>query len=254
MALVTMLDSVNPRSIPADAAAVAGYIDGPYSWTTAEWNRFATHYKLSITTRTNVLADVIDVERGDASDADSVTWAGRRRVMGIEPIVYRDQADIATNVAAFRAAGQAPPLYWVAHWTGTAPTSLPAGVIAIQYADAAMAGADYDMSVLDTDVYQEVFLSSPQDLATAFLESSLAPYGGTKPDGTAYKVGDALADIVVAISNGVGHVPGDMTVFQRFSKIDSTLAAMTPGGPVAPIIFSASGDVTFTPTAPPAAG
>jgi len=244
-----MYDSVNPEAIPVDAPAIALYLDGPYAWPGDQMRRFPTPYTLTITTRMNVLADVIDVERGDASDAESVMWARRRLAMGITPIVYKDESGLDANRAAFTAAGVPLPLYWVAHWTGAAPTVLPAGVFAVQYANSAQAGGDYDLSIMDGDLFEEIFMTTP---ATSFLEASLAPYGGIKPDGTPYKVGDALADIVVAISNGVGHVPGDKTIFQRFSQIDSTLAAMTPGGPVAPIVFSATGNVTFTPVAPPA--
>lgn len=83
-------DSANPESIPADAYGVAGYIDGPYTWTYADWHRFY-RAKMFITIDIlggNVHADAEDVEDYGVPLRDLRRWARARLRMGFIPIIY----------------------------------------------------------------------------------------------------------------------------------------------------------------------
>lgn len=82
----------------------------------------------------------VDIEAGswqlNAAGAGRFLWgwkAGMKKAGYLRPLGYVPKA-----------AG----LDWVADWTGVRPTSLPAGVVGVQYRNAVAAGA-YDLSVFD---------------------------------------------------------------------------------------------------------
>ena len=70
---VLMYDGINSlaagiaRQFP-DAAKIAGYANGTYAWSAAEWNLFphADHVHIAVRAAFNA-GDVLDVETGDAS-------------------------------------------------------------------------------------------------------------------------------------------------------------------------------------------
>ena len=107
----TLYDSVNAFAIPSGVEHVAGYIDGKYAWTDAEWSRFASAVtKLKITVLGSDAADVLDVEKYDATTADAAAWISRNP----GKMIYCS----ASNVPAVKAAlGSAPYRLWVADWT-----------------------------------------------------------------------------------------------------------------------------------------
>ena len=141
-----MYDSVTARDIPLSARMVAGYVDGTYTWTAADWARFphAVHVTISAIGRVN--AHVLDVERGDATPDFAPGWVRRRRGVGADPTIYCNASTWPAVRAAFRAQGVAEPHYWIALWDGRAqPVS---GAVAKQYADPPASGGHYDLSIV----------------------------------------------------------------------------------------------------------
>lgn len=128
-----MHDSVTATDIPTDAAMVAGYINGRWAWSPADWARFPAAVKVRIaTSASGPDGHVLDVETGAAAAAEAPEWVTMRRQAGLAtPTVYCNLSTWPAVRAAFRAAGVAEPLYWIAHYTGT--PDIPAGAIACQY-------------------------------------------------------------------------------------------------------------------------
>lgn len=143
-----MYDSTNPAAIPANAAMVAGYVDGAYAWSAADWARFpgAVKVRIAVFSTTND-GHVGDCEPGCMSVAGAVGWVQTRRRSGVDPTVYCNTSTWPSVVAAFRAAGVAEPHYWVAQYDGS--PVIPAGAVAKQYADPPNgSGGNFDKSVV----------------------------------------------------------------------------------------------------------
>lgn len=90
-----MFDGINSlaagiaRQFPG-AAKIAGYVDGIYAWSQAEWDLFphADHVKIAVRASTNA-GDVLDVENGDATPAEAAAWIRMRHAAGLfRPTVY----------------------------------------------------------------------------------------------------------------------------------------------------------------------
>jgi hypothetical protein len=143
-----MYDSTTASAIPTNAAMVAGYCDGLYVWSEADWNRFPNAVKVRIAVKpyTND-GHALDVEPGNWNAAASVDWVLLRRSAGMVPTVYCGSwapgytwEDV---LAAHAARGVPPPLIWYANYDGV--KVVPAGAVAKQYADA----GPYDLSVVE---------------------------------------------------------------------------------------------------------
>jgi hypothetical protein len=156
-----MYDGINSlaagihRQFP-NAAMVAGYINGRYAWTQAEWNLFphAKHVTISITASANA-GDVLDVEPGDATPAQAGGWIAKRKSAGLHrPTIYCNRSTIpAVREGTGRYVLGHDYDIWVADWTGsahqvTAPgPGAAAACAAIQYRST----TGYDVSaVYDT--------------------------------------------------------------------------------------------------------
>lgn len=130
----TMYDGIDSDAdvIPTDAQLVAGYVDGDYAWGTADWARFphSVHVGIAVSSSTNS-GSVLDVETGDATPAESVTWVLTRRRSGADPTVYCNTSTWPTVRSAFQSRSVAEPHYWVASYDGN--TAIPAGAVAHQY-------------------------------------------------------------------------------------------------------------------------
>lgn len=142
-----MYDSTTATDIPASAAAVAGYVDGLYKWSDADWQRFPHALKVRIavfeTTNDGV---VLDVENGNATPAQSVDWVVMRRKVGVDPTVYTALSNWQNVRNAFHARNVREPHYWIADWNNKA--IIPAGAIACQYADSVITGSHFDLSII----------------------------------------------------------------------------------------------------------
>lgn len=145
----TMYDGVNSDApgIPVSAQLVAGYDDGLYRWSAADWARFpnSIHVHIAVFASTDS-GVVLDVETGDATPAQSVDWVLMRRRAGVDPTVYCNTSTWPSVRAAFAARGVAEPHYWVAQYDNAA--TIPAGAIAKQYADDILLSKPYDLSAV----------------------------------------------------------------------------------------------------------
>lgn len=143
----TMYDSVNAGAIPRDAEMVAGYVDGKFAWSQADWDRFPNAVKVTISAVGTRLAHVVDVEQGCVWPVENaVPWVQWARANGIDPTVYCNwQNDLHRVRLAFDQAGVEQPHYWVAKYDGR--REIPAGTVGKQYmAPESGAPGHYDVS------------------------------------------------------------------------------------------------------------
>ena len=137
----TWYDGVTASRLPSGAQMVAGYVDGTYRWSTADWARFPNAVKLQIAVHATTVADILDVETGnDMTPSHWVSWVRLCRTAGRRPTVYMNGSTWPSVRSAFRSAGVAEPDYWVAQYDGN--PAIPAGAVAKQYAT----NNDYDTS------------------------------------------------------------------------------------------------------------
>lgn len=142
-----MGDSTTAADIPQTFDMVAGYIDGIYQWSAADWLLFPGKPRVRIAIHATTLdGHVLDVEWGAASPQDIPAWLTARRAAGADPIVYVNRSNWQAAKDACAAAGVAEPHWWLAAY-GTGPT-LDAGLVAKQYANEALTGGHYDASVV----------------------------------------------------------------------------------------------------------
>jgi hypothetical protein len=84
-----MRDSVNGHLIPPGTPVVAGYADGIYAWSQDMWDAHPDAVHLSIAVHPDHQADILDVERFDATPADVPGWIDRfSRPARRRPTVY----------------------------------------------------------------------------------------------------------------------------------------------------------------------
>lgn len=141
-----MYDSVDSSKIPANAAIVAGYVDGHYAWTPLDWARFPNvqHVRIAVFASTDD-GMVLDVETGDATPSQAPGWVTMRRKAGIRPCVYMNASTWPLVQTSFASAHVSPPDYWVAQYDNN--PAIPPGAVAKQY----QSTAAYDISsTLDT--------------------------------------------------------------------------------------------------------
>ena len=157
-----MYDSTSPSAIPADAAVVAGYADGRYQWSSADWDRFPNAVKVSVVCFPQSAGDVLDIETGCAAPADVSGWLDRyNRPVFMVPTLYVNRANWD---AVRQAVGSRPVDYWVATLDGT---QVVAGAAAVQYCGAAGSGdpcqsaGNYDLSLCQ-DYWPRVPLPAPK--------------------------------------------------------------------------------------------
>lgn len=135
-----MYDSVNAASIPADAEIVAGYIDGRYAWTAADWNRFPKARKVTIAVfpSTNN-GEALDCEAGDATPAQCPAWVRKRQAAGLAiPTIYCSRSAWPAVQAACKGLTVD---YWIAEYSGI--PHIPDGAAACQWTS----GPGYDTSL-----------------------------------------------------------------------------------------------------------
>lgn len=147
----SMADSVTARDIPVGKFdLVAGYVDGLYKWSDADWALHASSQHVRITVLGTVDgADVADVENGDLTPDEAAAWAARVIYAGRTPALYFSRSAFGAVNAAMVAAGINPSQWtvWAADWTGS-PHILP-GTYATQWADPAYgSGGHFDVSLV----------------------------------------------------------------------------------------------------------
>lgn len=146
----TMYDGITASRLPVGAQMVAGYVDGLYRWSDADWRRFSpqtVRVRIAVFATTND-GHVLDCESGNCTPAQAVDWVLLRRKAGVDPTVYCNQMNPDTGWPAVRAAFQArgvpEPHYWVAKYDGV--QIIPSGAIGKQYEDDETRG--WDLSVI----------------------------------------------------------------------------------------------------------
>lgn len=158
-----MYDAINSKVglIPIDAEMVAGYVDGLFQWSAADWARFprAVPVEIAVFATTNA-GKVLDVEQGNATPAQAPGWAVMRRKAGCDPSVYCSLSNWPTLKAAFTSAGVPEPHWWVAYYDGS--QTIPAGAVAHQYTDNPP-GSPYDTSVV-ADLWPGVDCPMEEDM------------------------------------------------------------------------------------------
>lgn len=183
----TMYDGINSdvSAIPASAQIVAGYVDGLYKWSAADWARFpnAIKVRIAVFTSTND-GTVLDCEQGNNTPAGSVDWVLMRRRAGVDPTVYCGKNTWWPQIrASFQARGVPEPHYWVADYSGI--RQIPAGAIALQYTDT----GSYDLSIVadhwpGIDPPQEAEMTLSTDQEAQLLNDTHNDYLATFYGGT----------------------------------------------------------------------
>jgi len=154
-----MADSITATDIPvADPqtgqpwSLVAGYVDGRYAWSTADWGRFpgSRHVRIAVFSATNA-GDVIDRETGDATADQAVDWVLMRRAAGHPaPTVYCSYYDWPNCRNAFDRRGVAQPQWWISGYPspvdGFGHPTIPTGAVAHQFTDTP--GGHWDESIV----------------------------------------------------------------------------------------------------------
>lgn len=117
----TMYDSVTVAEIPADAIAVAGYVDG--HWPTARQleTLFPHAHRLTIATSALSAADCLDIESGDATIEQAPAWLHDWHPNGTpRPWLYCAVSNAGPLLALLAGHGihRGELDLWTAHYTG----------------------------------------------------------------------------------------------------------------------------------------
>lgn len=135
----TMYDSISAASIPATATIMAGYINGNYRSYEAMRARFPFQTVLSISVDPHQAADILDIETGDATPAQSPAWVNLSRAAGHHPTLYMNGSTYPAVLAANK---DTKPDYWGAIYDGVG--ICPPYWVAKQFHDA----GPWDISVI----------------------------------------------------------------------------------------------------------
>jgi hypothetical protein len=156
-----MRDSTTAADIPLPGCQLAaGYINGRFAWTPADWARFGSMPKVRIDVNGHNpgAASVLDVETGDATPPEAAVWVKARRVAfpGTAPTIYCNRTTAVLVEAAMQLAGlHLATMYtlWIATLDGTRTLPDMRGVVAVQYAGSGQTGGHYDESIVYDDTW-----------------------------------------------------------------------------------------------------
>ena len=179
-----MRDSTTPAAIPvAGTQLVAGYANGLYQWSQADYDRFpaAAHVYIDVTGADPAGCGVLDVETGDATVTTAVAWAKARLALGgtYPPVIYCNRSTLTSLFNAMGAAGLGVGhdfRLWIATLDGTKTVPDMTGVTAVQWAGASITGGNWDESVVYDDAWH-----APAPPATEYIVVRL-------PDGASAKM------------------------------------------------------------------
>ncbi len=214
----TMYDGVDASRLPTSAQLVAGYVDGLYKWSSADWARFPRSVKVRVAvfSQTND-GQVLDVEPGNATPAQSVDWVLMRRRAGVDPTVYMNTSTWPAVRDAFRARRVAEPHYWVAQYDGIA--TIPSGAIGKQYYNNNDLG--YDLSVV-ADHWPGVDPAGGEDMPLTQADIAAIFNYVLKRQGVG-EAGDTTLGGMVAWNDG--HMQGIMNQINTLSATVNKLSA-----------------------------
>jgi hypothetical protein len=219
---ILMYDGINSlaagiaRQFPG-AVKVAGYVNGRYAWSQAEWGLFphADHVTISVTAAANA-GDVLDVETGDARPDQAAGWIAMRKAAGLyRPTIYCSLylvPDVRRGTGSY-ILGKDYDL-WVAHYTNQ-PHQAYLGAAATQYEST----PDWDATVVYDTAWPHRKPPVAPGLPAPGGESgtphvtgdlSWAPIAGVKQygvevaEGTPAAPGTVIAQPVVSGSHAMG--------------------------------------------------
>lgn len=112
-----MFDAVTVSNIPSGARAVAGYVNGAFTTFPKLKVLFPHARRLSIAVNSSADADILDIERGDATIADAVGWY-RRKSTNRGFYIGAAEANQLINALAAASIHRDDYLLWTAHWDG----------------------------------------------------------------------------------------------------------------------------------------
>ena len=118
--MLTMYDDINLDAIPADAQAVAGYVNGRWPNYDESVRRFPKAKHLSIAVSSAADADCLDVERFDATNAVAPGWVKRQLKRGVHrPVLYTSVSNVAALLRELSSSGvqRSQVRVWSAHYT-----------------------------------------------------------------------------------------------------------------------------------------
>lgn len=116
-----MFDSIDLDEIPKDAAALAGYVNGFWPTYGELGRRFPEAKILSIAVTSSAAAECLDIEPGDATNADVPAWLEHKATVD-KPVLYTFLSNAQPLIDYLEARGIPRSSYrlWIAHWTGHA--------------------------------------------------------------------------------------------------------------------------------------
>lgn len=147
MLTTTMYDSIEVAVIPANAEAVAGYINGKWPTYRELLLRFPKAKHLAITVDASANAECLDIESGDATIDDAPAWVRSQIHRGVwKPVLYTSFDNVPALNKAMSDAGIHRSEYriWSAHYVDE--PHLDEGCDATQYTDKAL-GRNLDASL-----------------------------------------------------------------------------------------------------------
>lgn len=118
----TQWDAVTVGNVPTDAQAVGAYANGDFANVAEMHNHVPDARMTTIAVSSDVQADCLDIEAGDATNADAPGWYLRFKARHPlrKPIFYTSASNVAALVETLGAAGVPREKYliWSAHWIG----------------------------------------------------------------------------------------------------------------------------------------
>jgi hypothetical protein len=181
-----MRDSVTAADIPlAGLDLVAGYGNGRYQWSPADWARFRglPFARIDVLGTEPQGCGVLDVETGDATPGEAPGWVRSRRAShrGTYAVLYCNRAGLPAVEEAMTSARMVLGTdyhLWVATLDGTKTLPDMAGVVAVQYqaATATSGPGHYDQSVVYDDRWHPSLPAAPtwQREALVHMEAALS--------------------------------------------------------------------------------
>lgn len=116
-----MYDDISLALIPANAQAVAGYVNGRWPTYNEVVRRWPNAKHLSIAVTAHADAECLDVEPGDATNVSAPAWVKRQMARGVHrPVLYTSLSNVTALLRALAVAGitSKQVRLWTAHYTG----------------------------------------------------------------------------------------------------------------------------------------
>lgn len=115
-----MYDSITLNDIPSNAKAVAGYVGGKWPTFSSLKARWPKARLVSIAIASNLDAECLDCEPGDATLGEAPGWVKRQLSRGIKlPILYTSASQVTPllNILANSGIHRSQVRIWSAHYT-----------------------------------------------------------------------------------------------------------------------------------------